>query len=164
MPDPPVDAIVLLGCRVGPGGWLSDAARRRSATAARAWHEGVAPCIVASGGKTWQGAVEAEVLASELVARGVDPDAIVRETCSTSTLTNAWYSSHVLATLGAERAAIVTCDWHMPRAIASFERVGAPVVPLPALSPRGRVPPVSGTRLREAISLWLQRVELASWG
>lgn len=81
--------------------------------------------VIASGGRRWGGRVEADVMARELAARGVPDRAIVRERCSLSTRDNARFSTEVLARRGSPRAILVTCDWHMARAIVLFERAGA---------------------------------------
>jgi uncharacterized SAM-binding protein YcdF (DUF218 family) len=123
-------AIVLLGCRNG-----SSAALRRSATAARAWHERVGQFVLVSGGRRWSGLAEAEALTRQLEALGVEPSAIVPELCSLSTRENAYYSARILRARGATQAAIVTCDWHLPRAIHCFRAAGVDAFGIAAISP-----------------------------
>jgi uncharacterized SAM-binding protein YcdF (DUF218 family) len=93
--------------------------------AARAGRVGV---VVASGGRRWDEVVEADAIARDLARDGVPPGLIVRERCSLSTRDNARFVAEALARRGmlspAPRALVVTCDWHMPRALALFARAG----------------------------------------
>jgi uncharacterized SAM-binding protein YcdF (DUF218 family) len=154
------DAIVLLGCRVGPGAKLGPAAARRARVAASAWRDGIAPLVIASGGRRWRGIAEAEALARELEACGVDADAIVPELLSMSTRENAHYSARLLRARSARTVAIVTCDWHMRRALWCFRAVGLDPFGMPALSP----PAVRIERTRrwltERAGLWLDRLAI----
>ena len=132
MGDPPrVDAIILLGCRIAASGRPLSPALRRAETAARAYHLGVAPTIVVSGGRRWGDHAEATALGRELVRARVPEGAIVEELCSLSTHENAIFSAAVLRRLGARSAAIVTCWWHMPRALENFRAAGVDAVPIP---------------------------------
>jgi uncharacterized SAM-binding protein YcdF (DUF218 family) len=144
------DAIVILACRVGPGGYLSPAAQRRLRRGADVFAEGIAPHVVVSGGRRWRGVSEAEAFAVGLVGLGVPAHAIDRELWSLSTCENARYSARILCARGQRRVALVTCDWHMPRALASFTLAGLEPLAFPAAAPRGR--PVHRTRLRERMS------------
>lgn len=153
---------MLLGCRVGKGDWLSAAAERRVERAARAFHEGLAPLVVASGGRRWDGVSEAEVLAHALERRGVPAAAIVPELLSLSTAENAYFSAELLRQRGITRVGVVSCDWHLPRALACFARAG-----LDATGIAAPAPPVALTRhawrsLRETLGLWLDKT--ATWG
>lgn len=153
----PTDAIVLLGCRILPGGRLSGAAERRVARAARAFAEGVATRVVASGGKAWDGVREADAMSIALEAYAVPASAITRELRSTTTRGNAQHAGELLRTVGARRIALVTCDWHLSRALTRFFDVGFEVLGLPAPSPR-----ISWLRraylvVRERASGWLDR-------
>ena len=126
-----VDAIVLLGCRIGPAGRPMLAATRRAETASRAYRDGVAKVILVSGGRRWGPHAEATALAQELVRQGVPEAAITAELCSLSTHENAIFSAAILRRLGARTAAIVTCWWHVPRALANFRAAGVDAVGIP---------------------------------
>ena len=134
-------AIVVLGCtvRVDTLGRLGGALGRRTAAAAVAYEtharEGRSAAVVlASGGRSWGGIVEADAMARELVRLGVPERVIVRERCSLSTRENARFTREVLARRGIDRVTVVTCAWHAPRAAALFRMNGveADVVPVPA--------------------------------
>jgi cyclophilin family peptidyl-prolyl cis-trans isomerase len=71
--------------------------------------------------------VEADAMREELVRAGVPADAIVRERCSLSTRENARFTAALLRRRGMRRVTVVTCDWHLPRALAAFRRAGLEV-------------------------------------
>ena len=128
-------SLVLLGCRVVGPAALSPPARRRALCAARALHSGLTRHILACGGKRWGGVREADALSAFLVEQGVPETALERETLSRSTRQNAHYAAQLLLPRGLSRVWLVTCDWHMPRALRCFEGAGFQPEPLPALSP-----------------------------
>jgi len=64
---------------------------------------------------------------AELVRAGVPAEAIVRERCSLSTRENARFTAALLRRRGMRRVTVVTCDWHLPRALAAFRRAGLEV-------------------------------------
>ena len=142
--DPMPRCVAVLGCRVrfSRTGEARGVFGRRTCEGARAWRASSgggaildAGLVVASGGRAWDGRVEADAIRDELVRLGVDPGAIVRERASHSTADNARYTAELLARRGIDEVIVVTCDWHMARARAAFERAGLRVVPWPAVSP-----------------------------
>ena len=120
-------ALVVLGCavRLDTNGQLrpGELARRLEA-AARVYAEGggQATVVVATGGRRWGDAVEADVMARELVRAGVPERVVVRERCSLSTRDNARFTAATLARRGIDRATVVTSEWHLPRALTLFRR------------------------------------------
>jgi hypothetical protein len=88
--------------------------------------------VVVSGGRRWSGVVEADAMARELALLGVPEQVIARERCSLSTRDNARFAAAVLARRGLNEATLITCAWHLPRAIALFEQQGVRVVGLAA--------------------------------
>jgi uncharacterized SAM-binding protein YcdF (DUF218 family) len=128
------DALVLLGCRVTSGG-LPGPARRRVEAAAAAFAAGFAPRVAVTGGKRWGATIEAEELARALRAAGVPSDAILFERAATNTFENARFTAKLLVPLGFTRVGLVTCDWHLPRALWNFREAGLSAEPLPAVSP-----------------------------
>ncbi len=148
--EPEVDAIVVLGCRVEPGGSLSSAAARRCAAARDAFAQGIAGVVVASGGRRWSGHVEALRLREHLITLGVPAQAILVELCSLTTAENAIYTAALLRARrggSAIRVAIATCSWHQARAAANFQRVGVHAEALSIDEPR----PSLATRARRAV-------------
>ena len=127
------DALVLLGCRVAEA--LPPAAARRVERAAQAFAANLAPCVVVSGGRRWDGRTEAERLARELMRRGVPESALLLEQASLTTRDNAVFSARLLAPLGLHRIGLVTCDWHLARALWSFRREGFDAEGVAAISP-----------------------------
>lgn len=125
-----VEAIVVLGGRLrfGEGGRLTGrmvgAVARRAHGAASLYRERGGGIVVASGGCAWDGVVEADAIAEELRLLGVRREDIVRERLSISTSDNARYVAIALMKRGIDRAVVVTCDWHVPRAVRAFEREG----------------------------------------
>lgn len=102
--------------------------------AARLYHRGVAPRIIVSGGSyaAQRGAQaqteEAEAMREVLVAFGVPADRIVLEGSSLNTIDNI---REVRALVGAERVALVTSGFHMPRALRLARRAGLNVEAFP---------------------------------
>ncbi len=128
-------SLVLLGCRVVGPAALSPPARRRALRAESAFHSGLTRHILACGGKAWNGVRECDALCAFLVERGLPEAALDRESRSRSTRQNAHYAAELLLPRGVRHVWLVTCDWHMPRALRCFEGAGFQAQPLPALSP-----------------------------
>jgi uncharacterized SAM-binding protein YcdF (DUF218 family) len=128
------DALVLLGCRVSERP-LSGAARRRVERAARAYAEGLAKVVIVSGGRRWNGVVEADALADALVLAGVPREALVLERESQTTHENAVMTARLLGADSKRSVGVVTCDWHLRRALYCFERAGLTASGLAAVSP-----------------------------
>jgi uncharacterized SAM-binding protein YcdF (DUF218 family) len=146
-----LDAAVILGCRVEPGGAPSSTLERRAHTALSLLRAGEVRRVVASGGRAWGEHVEADSIARWLVERGVDAEQILLERLSLTTVENAIFVAELAQRHGLGRLGVVTCDWHLPRALASFTAVGLSCVALPALTPE--VPAL--TRVRRAFREWL---------
>ncbi len=146
-----LDAAVILGCRVETNGAPSCALERRAARALELLRSGLTTRLVASGGRAWGEHVEADAIARWLVERGVSRERILLERLSLTTVENAMFvaelaARHRLGTIG-----VVTCDWHLPRAMASFTDVGLSCVAIAAPSPE--LP--EKERRRRALREWL---------
>ena len=106
------DAIVLLG---GPDD-------DRVWHAARLYHAGKAPLVIATGGLVWPGTArsDASVMQIQLRALGVPDHATIIENDSRNTRQNALFVAELAASLGIEHVLLVTSAYHMPRAGATF--------------------------------------------
>jgi uncharacterized SAM-binding protein YcdF (DUF218 family) len=153
-------SLVVLGCRVGREGKLSTPAERRVRRAALAFGEGMASRILVCGGKRWHGVSEADAFASALNALGVPGAAIDRELVSRSTLQNARCAAKLLL-LGQRSVGVVTCDWHMPRALHCFRSAGFDPTPIPARAPELPLLATRARALREWCSYWLDALTIA---
>jgi len=140
-------SLVLLGCRVTGPATLSQAAARRAQRATLAFRAGLSAHILVCGGKAWAKVREADALCAYLAALGVPEQAMEREVWSRSTRQNAHFAAKLLLPRGMFRVGIVTCDWHMPRALQCFRGAGFDALPVPAASPPLSV---AGTLLRGA--------------
>lgn len=130
------DAILVLGGRVRPGGRpAAPLSRRCRAAAEEAARWPVAP-LIACGGRRWNGVVEADAIAQELAQLGVDPARIARERLSLTTLENLIegraLARPAVASGGEPLLAIVTCDWHLPRALAIARELDLTAFGVPA--------------------------------
>ncbi len=150
-----VDAIVVLGCRIAADGVLAGASLRRVQRAADAYRQGLAPWVVASGGRRWHGVAEAEAYRSALIDAGVPATRTLMELCSLSTGENAAYVAALFRARGWRSAALVSCDWHLPRARACFERAGIACHLVPAPTPTSPLWVRGYRALRERVSFWI---------
>ncbi|HEX3776216.1 MAG TPA: YdcF family protein [Polyangiaceae bacterium] len=147
-----LSSLVLLGCRLGRRGALSAAGRRRAARAAEAFRAGLGKQILACGGKSWSGVRETDALCAFLAEAGVPEAALEREPWSRSTQENAHFAAQILLPHGTRRIGLVTCDWHMPRALRNFEAAGFEPIAIPAPAPRLRGLPALVRIVRERVS------------
>lgn len=154
LPAVPFDALVVLGCSV-ESGRLSPAALRRVERAAQAYREHGATLVIASGGKAWQGQLECDVFGQGLLERGVPPERLLKERESQNTRGNARGVQPLLLEHAARRVGLVTCDWHMPRALRLFQPLGLELTALPAPAPARPLAARGARWLRERASLTL---------
>ncbi len=141
--------VCVLGCRSG-----SAALSRRAEAALAAYHARGAILVLACGGRSWDGIVEADELSRRLVAGDVPAASVVRERCSLDTRDNARFAAALLRRRGLSRVILVTCSWHLPRAERAFRTAGLDVEGLGVEPP----PSTSLQRLyrkeRERLSSW----------
>lgn len=128
---PQADVILVLGGALNPGSLaegtepnLTDAGDR-IVVAAELYRLHKAPRILFSGGPTDWGNSEAQAAATLLTRLGVAAADISVETQSRTTRENAQFSLPRLAKTGARRVLVVTSQWHMARAIATFRQTAA---------------------------------------
>ncbi len=180
--EPNAQAIVLLG---GSLNMPSDAhpssgivaSSDRILEAMRLYRAGKAPLIVASGGdsplsKSYGNTHEAEEMRAMLEEWGIPESAILVEDRSINTHENAMFTHQLLQARGINQIILVTSATHMPRAAATFRKVGFNVAPAPADFLTGWVRqaaifdwlPASGAlanssvALREWIGFWVYRL------
>jgi uncharacterized SAM-binding protein YcdF (DUF218 family) len=118
-----LDAIVVLGATLGPGGRLSPVLAERIAAAAALWRAGGGRLVVATGGIT-AGAprAEADAMADGLRALGV-PD-VITERASRNTFENARLTRPILEAHGVRSLWLVTQPFHGRRSARLFRRAG----------------------------------------
>ena len=123
-PPAPADAIAVLGCALRPRGRPSRALEERLEVGAELHRLGLAPWVLATGGRAWSGLVEAGVMAEELIRRGVPRAAILVEDRSTTTRENARLGAPLLRSRGANSVLVVTQPFHLRRALRAFRAAG----------------------------------------
>ncbi len=132
------DVIIVLGAGLRRDGRAGDALWRRSLVAAQAYHEGLAPNIVCTGGVSdTQTRSEADACREILIGEAVPPDAIILEDGSHSTEENALNTRAIMAARGWKTAVVVTDSFHMMRAGWIFSAYGIEHTRYPV--PRNRV-------------------------
>ncbi len=157
--SPSADAIVVLGGGVAsaepprPEVTLS-AGADRVLKAARLYRAGKAPLVVTSGGRPRSvlGRAESDDMADLLVEWGVPERAILKERESVDTRENALGTRLLASRHGFRRILLVTSAAHLPRACATFRKVGFDVVPSPSDVTLPRLGPAFSL-LPDAISL-----------
>ncbi len=133
---PEVDAIVVLGGGVGRNSWGINlwAGADRVWFGARLYRAGRAPLVVLSGGRLEQLGMnwrEAPAMATFLHDLGVPEAAMLLESESGTTYQNAVYTEKLLRARGINRILLVTSALHMPRALATFRKLGIDAIPAP---------------------------------
>jgi uncharacterized SAM-binding protein YcdF (DUF218 family) len=124
VPPEPADAIALLGCVLGPGGQPPRALSERLDAGLALYRRGLAPLVLVTGGRTWQGLVEADVMAERLIRAGVPADRVLIERESQSTRGNARLGSALLLERGVRSVLVVTQPLHVRRAVRAFAATG----------------------------------------
>ena len=102
--------------------------------AAKLYRDGLAPLIIAAGGRIpWFGEERPESadMAILLQMLGVPADAIIEEPDSLNTYENAVNVRKILADQGIERILLITSALHMPRSLLIFEKQGINAIPAP---------------------------------
>lgn len=86
--------------------------------------------VLVTGGAPFGGRPEGETM-KEAIERDFHGKVKWAENASRDTAENALYSARMLKAAGVGRIALVSQAWHLPRAVALFERQGLEVVPAP---------------------------------
>ncbi len=118
------DAIVVLGAQVKADGTPSVQLQWRMDTAFAMWQE--QPCLIVTCGAQGsdEPAPEGEVMRDYLMSKGVPEDQLLVDSTSFNTRQNLQHAAELLAGTGAEKIAIVTSDYHLPRAMALAQDMG----------------------------------------
>ncbi len=124
-PPGPLTAVVL-GAKVHPDGTPSPALVDRVQVAVALLREGRAQRLVLSGRSP-----EAETMARLAIGFGAKQTQLVLESNSRSTFENAARCAELLQ--GHKEILLVTCDFHLARAMAHFRRMRFSVWPVPSL-------------------------------
>lgn len=101
---------------------------------AQLYKQGLAPLIIASGGRIdWKGKGDPESadIAKILQGLGVPESAIVQDPNSFNTYENAVNVQKILKERKIQQILLVTSAMHMPRSLAIFKRLGIPAIPAP---------------------------------
>lgn len=91
----------------------------------RLYKAGKAPLLLLSGGSLWTRPTEAEQMRGVLSEWGVPDGAMILEDESRNTRENAVASLRLMQRRGLKRALLVTSAFHMPRALAIFQKEAA---------------------------------------
>jgi uncharacterized SAM-binding protein YcdF (DUF218 family) len=135
-----IDGILVLGGAVEPGLSLSygetvfNGAVSRvlgGIALAKRHPEAKVALIGGEGGFVQVGLAEARATLGFVVEEGIAPARVILEERSRSTHENAVYAKELIQPAPGETWILVTSAYHMPRAVASFEAVGWPVIPYP---------------------------------
>ncbi|OJY88555.1 MAG: hypothetical protein BGP25_02555 [Lysobacterales bacterium 63-13] len=174
---PLVDAIVVLGGGVDEDehGINLQAGADRVWFGATLFHAGRAPLVILSGGSVEElGMIwpEAPAMAAFVKDLGVPEAALVLESGSRTTRENAINTRPLLQARGINRILLVTSAQHMPRALATFRKLGIDAIAAPtdfeASRPTGYwllrwMPSAaalerSSRALKEYIGIWVYRM------
>lgn len=124
----PAAVLVVLGNRVYPDGRCSPRLAARLDRAVAAWHAGVAPMVIVSGGVSRDGVDEASGMRGYLLRAGLPDSAIVRDSLGinsweTARFTAAWLRAH-------HRGSVVAVSqyFHLPRCGLALRRHGVDTV------------------------------------
>ena len=118
-PPVTVDAVVVAGCSVDPGGSPSDCLAARVDRGIALYKAQQAPVIIFTGGEGTHPPSEAEVAAQRARAAGVPKAAILVESRSSSTEENARFAAELFA---ARSVVVVSDAWHTHRVARVFGR------------------------------------------
>ena len=130
------DSIIVLGAQVKEDGSLSNQLLLRLTRTLEAYMQN--QCLIVTTGSRGENEPLEEGIAMRdwLVKSGVNPNDVVAETNSKSTIENIKFANKILVSRGKSKPAIVTSDYHLPRAlqIAKDLSINAQGIPSPTKS------------------------------
>lgn len=119
------DAIVLLGVELDGQDQPTQELLLRVQAAERAYAQGLAEVIVASGGTLPGKRIsEAAMMARLLAQAGVPGSAVMMEDQSQNTMENMRFTARMLGGAKRKRVLVVTSDYHLRRAVLTARRAG----------------------------------------
>jgi uncharacterized SAM-binding protein YcdF (DUF218 family) len=121
---PACDAILVPGCPAHPDGTASTCIERRVRAGVAAFHEGLAPRLVFSGGAAHNGVVEARAMADFARELGVPDGAMLIEPYARHTTENIRNTAYLLEPFGWRRVLIVTDALQLPFAFVLAQQAG----------------------------------------
>ncbi len=127
--DPRGDVLIVLGGAVQSGGFVGLNSYWRGVYAVNAFREGGFRKIVIAGGGPESPAIS-EVMRQFLTCYGIAPEVIEIEKQSSSTRENALFAKGLLDGLPGTKV-LLTSDYHMFRAVRTFQKAGIKVLPRP---------------------------------
>ncbi|HLU69246.1 MAG TPA: YdcF family protein [Fibrobacteria bacterium] len=150
---PPVDAVIVPGASVYRSGQLSPVLERRMETALALAFERPGVRLLLSGTNVPQGYSETRAMREYAIDRGFPAEKILVDDAGRSTFLTLLNCKTIF---GLQRVALVSQDYHLPRALYIARRLGMEVYGLRVLREDG-VQPVSGSgwNARE----WFSRVK-----
>lgn len=134
---PQTQAIVVLGGNTANSraNWFEPAteenANLRSDMAINLYKAKRAPIIINSGAALDGGTSEAAIMARQMQANNIPKESIILEKQSHTTHENAKFTAKILADKNINQFLLVTSALHMPRAYASFKKLGLNPIPAP---------------------------------
>lgn len=150
----PADCLIVLGAKVHPDGRLSHSLQYRCEAALRARQAGIARVVIACGGRGGnEPCTEAEAMRRFLLERGLPAADVICEDRSANTAENLRNARAFMEAHGFARAALVTSDYHLTRALWIARDAGIDACGIPAASPLRPLHYLKA-RLRESVS-WL---------
>lgn len=145
-------AIVTLGQALNSDGTPPQTLVKRIEETAAAYRElGNVSIIVTGADPVKVGITEAEVMRQMLTKEGVPEASIFLEPQADNTVQNAIYSAPILKSLGACHVVLVSSDFHLPRALYTFEAVFEALAPGVGMSVKPRATR-GGCAMRDAAS------------
>ena len=119
------DAVVILGAPLMPDGSPGKILQSRVEHGADLFLMGLADLVIVTGGSDEDMFVSAARVMAEIAeSRGVPREKIVLEERAANTRENAAFTAAIFKSRGLKTAIIVTCPFHMPRAVMLFRHAG----------------------------------------
>jgi uncharacterized SAM-binding protein YcdF (DUF218 family) len=156
--------VVVLGGALEPGRLsqhhnqpLLNSSAERMTAAVALWHRQPQLRLVFTGGEGdlfGSGPSEAERALQFFDSMGVSRKAVTLEARSQNTYENAVFTAQLPGLDRQQRWLLLTSAWHMPRALATFQKAGWNVTPYPVDFRTGGLTPLSTYNLGEGAQRW----------